>query len=161
MTRLLKNYGVVLALAVFAAGCSEVSTKSYDGQVCTAKGSDSVQYTCDRTVSDLICIATYAVGGVDGYVCRRACDNHGDCPIVGDVCCSGKAVSNSFNATKGCTPRNRCQTDPIALLPSDAGTADAGGDASPTPDGALPSPDTSEPDAASDDANANDANAEL
>lgn len=164
MTRLLKNYGMALALATLAAGCTEASTKSYDGQVCTTNGNSSIQYTCDRTFSNLICISTYQVAGTESYVCRVACNNHSDCPIAGDVCCSGKAVSNAFNATKGCTPRNRCETDPIALLPSDAGATDAGGgndSGSPAPDAAEPSPDTGATDTAADDANANDASGDL
>lgn len=104
-------------VALALVGCSEVRTKSYEGQECRNS-------RCDQTIADLICISTYKSRGEkpsDVYLCRLPCATQDQCLAPGDVCCGGAALSNRFNASKACVPAEDCRTDPAAVAVTDAG----------------------------------------
>ena len=128
MTRTLKSCGLAMALVWLLAACSESRYRAYEGHVCSTSSRDPIQHSCDRTFADLICISTYKVATTDAYVCRVACTTQSDCRAAGLVCCAGKAPPNIYGATRGCTVREKCETDPAALLQPTGGGRDASAD---------------------------------
>lgn len=124
---------ILAASSVFAASsCSEVRSKSFEGQICSASEDENPYFECDRSRSDLVCISTYTVGnGVKAYTCRVACATSADCSQAGDVCCAGTIIRETFGKSRACVPASRCESDPGAVPPPDASTK-------PTPADALP-----------------------